>query len=358
MTPEQFLAQIRKQPAPAYLFLGPETYQRDRCRRALIERVLAPEAREDGYSRHDLDDTTLAAVLDDARSLSLFASERLIWVGGAEAALPRGKGAAAGADDEEGSRAKPAGQEELTAYLKNPTPGVVMVFDVARYEMDGDDKARLDRVAKFYGAIRDVVEFARFAPAAARTLAQQLAAKASLKLDPPVLELLVDALGADAARIASEIDKLASFSQATGRAITETEIAELVPNARTATVFGLVGALGRGDRRRSLDLLDTLVREGEYLPLVLTFIGTQLRLALAAKEARASGAAQIQSHFGKLGIQVWPSRAEQIRQTVAAFDERRLRKGILAVFEADRSLRDARPDDRTVMERLILTLTG
>ena len=92
MTPEQFLDGLRRNPpAPAYLFLGPEPYQRDRCRRALIDAALPEEDREAGFTRHDLDQISLAAALDDARSLSLFASRRVIWLSSAEAALPRGR---------------------------------------------------------------------------------------------------------------------------------------------------------------------------------------------------------------------------------------------------------------------------
>src|SRR5450755_3552045 len=99
MTPDQFLDRLRKTgPAPAYLFLGPESYQRERCRRALIEAVLPPEERAGGLTRHDLDQTTLASALDDARSLSLFATRRVIWLAGAEAALPRGRAAASDED--------------------------------------------------------------------------------------------------------------------------------------------------------------------------------------------------------------------------------------------------------------------
>ena len=49
MTPYQFLAGLPKHgPAPVYLFLGPEPYQRDRCRRALLGAVLGadPEAHQ------------------------------------------------------------------------------------------------------------------------------------------------------------------------------------------------------------------------------------------------------------------------------------------------------------------------
>ncbi len=70
MSPEQFLAKLAKNgPEPAYLFLGPEAFERTRCRRALLDAVLSPEERENGFTRHDLDRTPLAAAaLDDARA--------------------------------------------------------------------------------------------------------------------------------------------------------------------------------------------------------------------------------------------------------------------------------------------------
>ena len=90
MTPEQFLARIAKQPpAPAYLFLGQEGYGRRICRAALIDRVLPSDSRADGLSQIDLESCTLTEALDDARSLSLFSSERVLWISSAELALPR-----------------------------------------------------------------------------------------------------------------------------------------------------------------------------------------------------------------------------------------------------------------------------
>src|ERR1700680_882683 len=121
MTPEEFLDRLRNhEPAPAYLFLGPESYQRDRCRRALLDAMLPPDERESGFSRHDLDQISLAQAVDDARSLSLFASRRVIWLASAEAALPRGRAAAS--DDESGGEGDAA---TLAAYLREPSPGTV-----------------------------------------------------------------------------------------------------------------------------------------------------------------------------------------------------------------------------------------
>ncbi len=353
MTVDQFLAQIRKQPAPVYLFLGPEAYERNRCRKVLIERVLPDGDLENGFTRHDLDEISLDEALDDARSLSLFASNRLIWITSAELPLPKGRAAAA--DDVEGG-GKESSAAGLAGYLKDPSPGVVVVLDSSRYDFDGEDKTKQERVRKFYSAVPNVVEFPRFSPAEARRLAQELAKKSGLKVGAPELDLLVEALGADASRVTTEIEKLSLF--AGGRQITAEEMTALIPNARATTIFALVNALARKDRTASLDLLDTLVREGEYLPLALTFLATQFRLALVAREQGLRTAYDIQGYFSKMGTPMWRQRAEQVQQTMSAFSKEKLETAIDRVFRADRALRDTRPDDRIVMEEFVLGLTG
>jgi DNA polymerase III subunit delta len=355
MTPDQFLARLAKNgPEPAYLFLGPEAFERTRCRRALLDAVLPPDQsdqRENGFTRHDLDRMPLAAALDDARALSLFASRRVIWIAGAEAAVPRGRASESGSEEEENP------QSGLAAYLREPTPDVVLVLDCARYEFEGEDKARIERVEAFYSAIPAKVEFRPYAPEAARFLAQRLAKEAGIQLGLAELALLLEATGGDASRISMEIEKLRLFAGTT-RKITADDIATLVPDAQSATIFGLVAALGRGDRSRALELLDTLTRAGEYMPLALTFLATQFRTALAAREAGLRGAGQIQAHFNKLGARMWPERARQIEQTMDAFSKERLERAVERVFQADRGLRDVRPDDRILMEEMIFALTA
>ena len=174
MTPDQFLASLEKNgAAPVYLFLGPEPYQRERCRRALLDAVLgtAPEDRDSGLTRVDLSEVPLAAALDDARALSLFASQRVIWIGSAEAVLPRGRAAAAESDE----TGDAGDADQLSAYLREPTPGTVVVLESSRYGFEGEDKARIERVQKYFAAIPAQVEFRPFSPEAARSLAQTLA---------------------------------------------------------------------------------------------------------------------------------------------------------------------------------------
>jgi DNA polymerase-3 subunit delta len=348
VTPSQLLSRIAKANVPSVLLLlGPEAYQRRQIREALLATVP-----EEAVTRHDLSQLTLAEVLDDARSLSLFAAERVIWVTNAEAALPRGK---ALDDDAEGESSGAAGDAApLAAYIKDPTPGVNLVFEAIRFDFEGEDKRKQDRVRKFYAAITDVVELQRYSSHEARQEAEQMARKSGFRIDPAALDLLVESLGADIARIAVEIEKLSLFAQ--DRVVGVDDIPALVPDARATTIFALVNALGRRDRARSLEILDTLTREGEYLPLALAFLSTQFRMALVAREAGLKSSQQVQGHFTRLGVPMWGSRAEQVYQTVSKFSKPQLEHAMKLIFEADRGLRDARPDDRIVMEQFILQL--
>lgn len=325
------------------LLLGSESYERRRCREALSS---ARDGQE--ITQYDLSEVELSQVIDDARSLSLFASQRLIVASSAEAALPR-------TDSEEGGKSA-AGLRELDAYVKSPTPDVILVFESSRFDWEGDDKKKNERVRKFYAAIPDAVELKRYSQDEARGLIEALARKMQLQFGPGVTEALVESLGGDAGRIAGELEKLSLYVGA--GMVTIDQIAELIPDARETTIFVLVGALGRRDRARALSVLDTLCRDGEYLPLALSFLSGQFRMALIAKEANLKSAGQIQGYFTKQGVNMFGSRAEQVTQTATKFSKPQLERGLKLIFAADRDLRSARPDDRIVMERFVVELTA
>ncbi len=354
MTPEQFLARLNKGPlAPAYLFLGQEGYGRKICREALAAKVFSDGDRLDGFVLSDLENTTICDVLDDARSMSLFATERLIWVASAELALPRRLSANITDDEGEGT---PASGSQLDAYLKEPTPGTVVVFECSRYDFAGDDRPKIERVQKFFSAIPVTVEFRQYTPEASRFLAQQLAKAGGVKLGGPELAILLEAVAGDANRLAAEIDKLSLFV-GSERTVTGEDLRALVPNAAQSTIFALVNSLARRDRSGALKSLDMLVREGEYLPLALTFLSAQFRLALAARESRVDSVQQAQSYFARIGVRMWRDRAEQVVATANAFSEKQLSKAVGLIYETDKKFRDGYKDDRVIMETMVLALT-
>src|SRR5258708_387054 len=116
MNPAQFHSRLKKGAPAAVLLLGPEAYERRR-----IKEVMVAPIPPDAVTQHDLSEAALAEIVDDARALSLFASERLIWVTNAELALPRGKAAAAEEEDGEGGGGAGSGDAApLAAYMRDP----------------------------------------------------------------------------------------------------------------------------------------------------------------------------------------------------------------------------------------------
>ena len=49
---------------------------------------------------------------------------------------------------------------------------------------------------------------------------------------------------------------------------------------------------------------------------------------------------------------------DQVWQTVSKFSQPQLQRAVNLIFEADKGMRSARPDDRVVMERFVLELTA
>jgi DNA polymerase-3 subunit delta len=319
----------------------------------LLARALPPDVREEGFTPVDLGETPLSAVLDDARSMSLFTRDRVLWVSNAELALPR-RMTSPGEDEEENA---PTSEDALSDYLASPTPGTVLVFEASRYDFAGDDRTKIERVQKFFSAIREVVEFRHFTPESSRWLAQDLAKQHELKIGGAELAALLEAVAGDACKLASEIEKLALFV-GKDRRVTLDDLAALVPNAAESTIFALVHALGRRDRAAALRSLDILIRQGEYLPLALAFLSTQFRLALASKENKLASPQQAQAFFTRLGVRVWRERAEQIVNTAAAFTREQLARAVVLIYETDRKFREGYRDDRVIMESLVVALTA
>lgn len=328
-----------------YLFLGNEMFFRDRCRQALRKAVIGEDP--EGFVEVDLKKESLARLWDETRSLSLFAASRLIIGCNAEAAVPNAR-----------SQAADEAREEMKRYFADPTPGVVVVFECTRFDTrDRDDKAKAERTAKFYDAVPAIVEMDRLSQADSFRACRALAERKGLQVEEDVLAELADMLGGDLSRMESELEKLSLYAGKAG-VITRADIELLTPEARQSGVFELSDALARKDRGRALEIVHTLAAGGAYWPMQLTLLAGLFRQALAVRELNARDSRQVVAALGRYGVRIWPSRAQQLLGIAQKFKKQELERALTCFFEADRDLRRERPDDRFIMEQLILELTA
>ena len=104
--------------------------------------------------------------------------------------------------------------------------------------------------------------------------------------------------------------------------------------------------------------MDTLSKTGAYWPMQITLLASLFRQALAVKELGGRNTRALAGELSRRGVRVWPSRVEQLAAMAAQFSRAGLREALVALFEADRDLRRERPDDRLIVEQLVLRLTA
>ena len=350
MKPKAFTQSLKAgAPKSGYLFVGNELFFRDRCRRALKTAMFGDDAQaaEEGIVEIDLKSESIARLLDETRSLSLFATSRLLIGSNAEGALPKGR-----------SKAGDEAAAQLKSYFKDPTPGVVVMIESTRFDPnERDDKAKIDRLKKFFAGVPETVELDRLSANEALRGAEHLAGRLGLEMDRDALSELVEMLAADMARIESELGKYAVYATE-GTPITRADMELLTPEARQRGVFELTAALSRRDQARSLEILDTLAKSGTYWPMQITFLASLFRQALAVKEIGGGNPQSVSAELGRHGIRVWPGRARELIEVARTFSRKELERALGALFEADRDLRRERPEDRLIMERLVLELTA
>ena len=349
LSPKELSGQLKRgaKPAPGYLFLGAEPFYRARCAEYLRSALLGPDPDETSVVEIDLKDDRVGDLIEEVLTPSLFGGARLVVARNADQVLPR-------VTSREGKQEK-AG---LEAYFKDPLPDVVVLIEATKHRWDDrDDKAKLDRLAKFYADVPVRVDFHPLNESEALYVGQVLARRTALNVPEAVLAELIEMLGADAFRLESELGKLKLYVGDT-RAVTAEDLALMVPEARQRGMYEFSDAIADRDRARALEVLDTMAKAGMYWGLQVSALAALFRQALSAKETGAKSARQIRQNLTGFGINVWPMRARQLEGIVSRYGVDELRAALIALFEVDRDLRSSRPDDRVLMETLVMKLTS
>lgn len=323
--------------APGYLLAGNELFFRDKFREALVKFFL--EGQRGETSEHDLAETPVRDALDDAASLGLFARRRALWLRNAEALLPRRRTAAGGGDEDDGEAPQTTARhspQAIAAYFERPQPDSIVVFEATSLELgDRDDLRKVERLEK----LLPVASVRLDRPAlgqAARYLVEE-AKNGGFALSEDAARDLAEACAGDLARAGQELEKLMLFAAGRGR-ITPADVQALVPAEASFTLFEISDAIGRRDTARALKLVQEMLRQNTPPLLIASLIAGQVRKLLKGKEGVREG--------------VHPSVRDQARK----FSVKELAEALERLFEADVELRSGPPDERVVLERLVMDL--
>lgn len=331
-TSSRFLARLKTgKIVPAIVLTGSDVYLRDMCRKAIVEAYVAEAAREWAVVRASARQNTWEEIEQRAQTLPMLSPVQVLMVTDLRAWERLG--------DEPAKELS----EGLSAYLKNPAPFTVLVFEAE----DLDERRRLKKTLTANTLVVDLAASGGEGPG----LVARMAAELGARIEPGAAAMLAEMFPGDLGRVHGEVEKLALYAD--GRPINREDIELLVVTERKSTVWQLADILAEGKRDQAMIFLDSALRAGEQPTPIVGALAWMYRKLMEAREFPA-GASKYEAT--RLGMK--SETAEIALRASRRIAAQALRRGLVSLAEADSRLKSGIAQPRAVLEFLVAKLTA
>jgi DNA polymerase-3 subunit delta len=311
----------------AHLIEGEDSYLRQKIRGEIVEKLVPEEARAFAVQDFSLSRGNLSEVERAAAAPTLLSPRQVLVL-------------------REVERLGEEEVERLEALLDSLPEFTVLLFEEERLD-------NRTRVARLLREKCEVHEAESPQGAAAVRATEEWAGTIGLKLSRERAEDLVYVLGPEQGRLHAELEKLRAFVGG-AREVTMDDMAAVVVAARQFSVFDMVDFLAERRRTEALALLERLLAQGENPIGLVGLLAWLYRQLLIARELPAG----ISPYKAAAALRAPATRVSQLLGQARKFQPQELREGIAALAEADETLKSSPPDPTTVVELLVVRLTG
>lgn len=276
---------------PIYFLMGDEPYYIDKVSEFIEQNVLPEESR--GFDQMVMygKDVTMQDVIAAAKRFPMLAEKQVIIVREAQ------------------ELAKSI--NDLTAYVENPQPTTTLVFCYKKDKLDGKlkvTKALTQKEYIFNSKKKYENEVAKWMVGVLKTK--------KLTINPKAAALLIEFLGTDLSRIATEFDKLAIILKP-GDEITVEIIEKNIGFSKDYNNFELINAINNTDIQKAYRIIQHFSKDPSANPVLLTISALYghfkkiLTYHALTDKTKAASALKINPYFVKdieLGAKKYPMK--------------------------------------------------
>ncbi|NLN06286.1 MAG: DNA polymerase III subunit delta [Firmicutes bacterium] len=313
---------------PVYLFCGPEDFLMEEALREVAGHLLPGEEMAAGCHFVDGEATDIMEVLALADTPSLFTAGRLLVV---RKAPYFDKGRALAAE---------AGERLLAA---KESQGTSIIFCAP-------EAVPAHKITKALAAAGAVYRFAPLGQAALRAWLAARAAACGKRFAPGALQAFLTRVGTDLRTLASELDKLATYS-GTRRDLTEDDVRAVTARTLQDDIFALIDAAVDGRTAQAFAILKDLLAAGEPPVKILSMLGRKFRLLGEAKDLLAGGRSDLAA-----ALKIHPYAAQKLARQAQKTAEARLRRAVELLVRCELDLKRGRIDPVLALETLVAAL--
>jgi DNA polymerase-3 subunit delta len=308
--------------------VGPDTYLAEEA----LERILASVLGEDRTDSLQVvygDETTWERVVAVAQTGSLFVSQRAIVVRRADQL----KG-----DD-----------ERIVAYAEDPAPDVTLILMAAKPDRRRSVWKKLLAKAKTHSAQPKRGR-------ALRAYVEEELRRRGLRIAAEGVEELIDRVGQDLRRLMGEVDKLEAFG-AGQRSLSADDVAAVLGRGLGRPLYLLADAIAGREARKSLELIDELMGEGEEGLRILATLHRSLRQVRGALALREAGVPA-----EEIGRKLLPAnmqfKARSLIDASRRWVDADLRDAFAALGRADRGIKRGADAETTLAAAVVAACGG
>ena len=313
---------------PLYLLLGAESYLRGVAAQTIADAALneTPLREFNEMSFTLLNDAVQSAVAA-AEQLPMMAERRVVKI-------------------RDFSKLRDADEQVLIAYVKNPSPSTVMIFQADELDKrKALTKALLDN--------SQVVDFAPLKDAEAKAWCKTRLKELKISADDQVLNEIIRLVGTDVQTLSTELDKLTSAAIETKR-IDLDLVDDLIGRSRELSNFELGDHLMANNRKRALETLHRLLDDGaEPVMLVGLIAGNYHRLALGKYLLTSGGPQEV---FRSINMP--PFKRDSYISTLQRADPAKIARGIRLIADVDLAIKTSQATPRLQLEMLVCELAS
>lgn len=314
--------------ASLYLFIGEERRLHEEALKMLFD-TIDPALRPFnaavftiGSDNGTGSKTTIAQALDAANQMPMMSARRIVVI-------------------RDFDKIKEDEQEHVFRYLKNPSPTTTVVF-----QAPSPDRRRKLTVSLLKSST--VAALDAFDDQRATRWATDYLKELHCRIEANALQLLIRLTGTGLTRLANELEKLAAYAD--GGTIDRAAVAELVSRVREDSGWDLWDAIGAGDRKRALRLMNHMLEDRDPLP-TLGSIASYYRKLLIGKDLMDRGAS---TEAIKKATSQW---SESFFKALRRSPREVFVKGLERIAQVDNAIKNSEGTPRLQMQYLIAELT-
>ena len=280
---------------------------------------------EINISKYDLNNDNFRDVIDDALTVSLFSDKKLIICENANVFT--------------GSSSKDA--EIIEQYLNKPNNLTTLVFILNSDKID--QRKKITKLMKKNGIVKNFSENVDPVSFVMKKLNDY-------DIKRETIELLIDRVGSDLLVLEGEINKIRLY-KGQDKKIENDDILNLTVKTSYEDIFKLIDYIIEGNKEKSLEILDEMIKNGEEPIKIIIILANQIRIMYQSKVLLKKG-------LGEKGIAdtlaIHPYRVKLALQKGKRYTENILLNYLSELADIDYGIKSGKLSKDLALEMFIL----